>query len=73
MPATDLVPFLFVNRKLYFCCASMSEKYRQTLTDALPDIKGFGDLRHWTETMLEADTLIWKQIPRSANLGDLIH
>lgn len=72
VPPTGLVPFLFVNRKLYFCAPDMSVPYRTALEGMIPNLEAFGPVRHWTETMLGVDTLIWKQTPGSATLGGLM-
>lgn len=69
IPFTGLVPFLFVNRKLYLAPAEIADLYRQMLVAALPEIEAFGPVRHWTEKMLGSDTLIWKQTLKTNDLN----
>lgn len=71
VPTTGLVPFLFVNRKLYLAQPPTGDRYRTDLIAELTDLASIGTLRHWVEPMLGGETLIWKQTFRSARLGDL--
>ena len=71
VPKTDLVPFLFVNRKLYLAKGAAGARYRATLIEALPELSELGPIRHWVEPMLGGDTLIWKQTFPSQRFADL--